>query len=362
MSHLISLIRKIPQLGRNMRTTVSGDATAAVLDYEGLTEQAVVRKTKAPSPFRTLQKRGQRKRETSIKQAPTTGLTSEGAGTPDLSLLEQLQIPNKITANTRGSKSAPQFSKSAPQFSATDCLSIPCPDPTGEERIRDSHQNRALNLVRQEDWSSLSKLIKAADHDRSMTPGGMCVVDLLAYGARADVVAAAEHALIEQDPEEGAPLMCGIEALEFVLAEYADDYIIGCIVAQAHMDMAWAWRGIGWDVEIAPRNREAFAAHFARARDIMAAFPDAPTTSLLYCSTVCALLGGAEFNIRSIADNYASLIDLNPANSGPMRALGTQMLPRATQSFADLELEARRTAVRTRATWGAGGYTWVMFD
>ncbi len=241
-------------------------------------------------------------------------------------------------------------------------LCIPCPDPTLEERTRDEHQNRALNLVRQEDWDKLSTLIKTADKNGDMTPGGMSIAELMAFGARADVVHAAEHALLDRVPEHDAPLIQGIEALEYVLAENLDNYAIGCIVAQAHIDMAWAWRGIGWDVEIAPRNREAFDAHFARARDIIQSFQGKPKWSALMANTSCALLRGSNTSRQVVADRYEALIDLNPENTGPYRALGTQMLPRSYGSFAGLELEARRTAARTADVWGAGGYTWVMFD
>ncbi|WP_298857435.1 hypothetical protein [uncultured Sulfitobacter sp.] len=259
------------------------------------------------------------------------------------------RIPNKPTYYKSSSK-------------ALNNLSIPCPDPTREERIRDGHQNRALRLVRQEDWDKLIKLITVADRDRNMTPGGMSVAELMAFGARADVVLAIEHALLDRVPEKDAPMLRGIEALEYVLAEYPDCYVIGCIVAQAHIDIAWSWRGIGWDVEISPRNREAFEAHFARARDIVTHFNGVPAESALLASTACALLRGDQYNTESVADRYEALIDLNPANTGPLRALGTHMLPRWYGSYAALELEARRTAARTQEIWGAGGYTWVMFD
>ncbi len=241
-------------------------------------------------------------------------------------------------------------------------LSIPCPDPTLEERSRDAHQNHALKLVRQEDWQRLSALVRHADMARTMTPGGMSVAELMAFGARADVVLAVEHALLDRTPEEDAPMFAGIEALEFILAEHPGDYVIGCIVAQAHMDMGWAWRGSCWDVEIAPRNREAFHAHFARAKEIVEGFNKEPAESPLLAATACALLRGDTSNPNSIADSYEALIDLNPDNTAPYRALGSHMLPRWYGSHSALELEARRTAARTEASWGAGGYTWVMFD
>jgi hypothetical protein len=45
-----------------------------------------------------------------------------------------------------------------------------------------------------------------------------------------------------------------------------------------------------------------------------------------------------------------------------MRAMGNHLLPRWYGTYEELELEARRTAARTADVWGAGGYTWVMFD
>lgn len=87
----------------------------------------------------------------------------------------------------------------------------------------------------------------------------MPIADLIGYGARADVVNACEHALLSGKPAKDAPLLAGIEALETVLSEYPDDYAIAIIVAQAHMDMGWAWRGGRWDIEISAINREAFS-------------------------------------------------------------------------------------------------------
>ncbi len=241
-------------------------------------------------------------------------------------------------------------------------LSIPCPDPTREERVRDTHQKTALHLVRQEKWSELSVLVARADDDRSMTPGGMSVAELMAFGARSDVVLAVEHALLENEPGHDAPLLRGITSLEYVLAEHPGDPVIACIVAQAHMDLGWAWRGIGWDVEIARRNREAFDAHFARAQDILRPFNTEQTTSPLLANTACSLLSADCSSAETVANCYEKLIDLNPRDMAPLRALGTRMLPRRHGSYPGLELEARRTAARTEAVWGAGGYTWVMFD
>ena len=254
---------------------------------------------------------------------------------------------------------APRTVMSVP---AEDRLLITCPDPTAEDALREKHLTRAQYLVRQERWDDLIALIKTADAQRHMTPGIMPVADLLAYGARADVVHAAEHALMDGHPAKGAPLLAGIEALEHVLAEYPDSYVVASIVAQAHMDIGWAWRGNCWDIEVPERNRAAFEAHFDRAGDIMENFCPQKASSPLLAATCCALLGGREDGRMHAADRYEVLIDMNHANPRPMRAMGNHLLPRWYGSYEELELEARRTASRTEETWGAGGYTWVQFD
>lgn len=341
MTHLTSLLRKLPG---NRWTAQFGNVEAkldAVSDEEVCPNVLAPEPARAPSPFR---KRGKAE-PTPAERMPTVDFEAEQNSLPD----QKIRIRNKPVQYKSSSR-------------ALNNLSIPCPDPTREERLRDAHQNRALRLVRQEDWNKLITLITNADRDRALTPGGMCVAELMAFGARADVVLAIEHALLDRVPEEDAPMMRGIEALEYVLEDYPHNYVIGCIVAQAHIDIAWSWRGIGWDVEIAPRNREAFDAHFARARDIVASFEGVPADSALLASTACALLRGEKYSTEAVADRYEALIDLNPKNVAPLRALGTHMLPRWYGSYAALELEARRTAIRTQDEWGAGGYTWVMFD
>jgi len=269
------------------------------------------------------------------------------------------------------------FAKSAPQAPELKPLEMPmlrrraprdallriaCADPTAEEMQRDRHQYRAQWLVRQERWEEMADLLHDADMNREMTPGAMPVAELMAFGARADVILAAEHALYDGKPAIDAPLMAGIEALEYVLADHAGNQVIAAIVAQAHIDIGWAWRGTGWDSDVPVRNRAAFEAHFDRAEEILAPFDKDTAGSPLLAATRCALLGGSGGDTRMVADRYERLIDLNPENPRPMRAMGNHLLPRWHGSYAQLELEARRTAARTEETWGAGGYTWVQFD
>ncbi|WP_299670784.1 hypothetical protein [uncultured Roseobacter sp.] len=241
-------------------------------------------------------------------------------------------------------------------------LTIACPSPTEEDTTRDRHQARGQFLARQERWEDLLTEIRTAETERQSTPAAMPVADLLSYGARADVVLAVEHALFDGPPAPDAPLLSGIEALEAVLAETGHDMHLSAIVAQTHVDIAWAWRGTVPDRELPARNRTAATAHFDRTRDLLRPF-DAPHHALPTLALArCALHGAGGSSLDQIADDYARLIDLDPHTPGPMRALGTRLSPRRAGSPARLELEARRTAARTQDVWGAGAYAWVMFD
>ncbi len=280
-------------------------------------------------------------------------------------MLAQQKVPPSVSdlaEKMQNAKAHSRLSHRAVPPALQDLLLIDCPDPTAEERQRDSTQQLGQRLVRQENWESLSDIIKTADNARTLTPGSMPVAELLAFGARADVVLSAEHAIIEIDIGFASALIDGIEAFELVLEEFPDDYVIACIVAQAHIDIGWAWRGNGWDIEVPQRNRDAFIAHFDRASDIISPFVKSHHNSPLVAATHCAQVSGPIGKKNRVADKYEHLIDLNPHNPRPMRAMGNHLLPRWFGSYRQLELEARRTAARTESIWGAGGYTWVQFD
>ena len=256
----------------------------------------------------------------------------------------------------------PPLLRPAEREQAATLLHIACPETSAEDARREAHVAAGQALARQERWKALSAAITAAETAGQATDSAMPVAELLAYGARADVVLAADHALLHGRPAPGAPLLDGIEALEHVLADHPGDSVIAAIVAQAHMDIAWCWRGTAPEAGTAARNRAAFAAHFDRAADILAPFQEAAMRSPLVAATRCALLGAAGADARAIADGYAALTLLNPANPRPLRAMGNHLLPRWYGSYDALELEARRTCARLLDTWGSGGYTWVMFD
>ena len=241
-------------------------------------------------------------------------------------------------------------------------LTIPCPDPTAEERARDVHQMRGQKLARLEDWDKLTAEIATADAEREKTPGGMPVAEILAFGARNDVVNAAEHALMNGRPAHDAPLMAGIEALEHVLSEHPENPALASIVALAHVDLGWAWRGTAWKIEVPARNLEAFSAHFDRAGSILAVCDATSLDSPLVAAAKCALSAARTSSTRQVAREFETWVNLDPRNGRAYRAFGAQMLPRWNGSYDQLELEARRTAGRMHDIWGAGAYAWTMFD
>ncbi|ABG32830.1 hypothetical protein CEP88_06250 [Roseobacter denitrificans] len=245
---------------------------------------------------------------------------------------------------------------------ALDAITIPCPDPTEEERIRDAHQARGQFLARQEKWHRLSREMAVADLTRSITPAAMPVADLLCFGARADVVAAVEHAFMEGSPPRSAPLTEGIDALERMIASAPSDPYRAITVAQAHMDIGWAWRRSPGKRCGPPRNPPAFYTHFERARAILTPFAHLSDSSPLFHTTWCMLNAQSVSPPSRLARDYETLIDLNPLNPASMRALGTYLSPRWYGSHQDVEIQARRTAARTQNAWGAAGYAWVMFD
>lgn len=250
----------------------------------------------------------------------------------------------------------------APPLNPEDCLDIPVRDVTDDQRIRDETWDNGRHLARQDRWSCFADAMIRAEADRMATPSGMPLADLLALGARSDVVLAAEHALMDGHLPGDAPLSAGVAMLEEVLEEYPHSYPIALTVALAHVDIGWAWRGTGWDATVPRPNRAAFQRHFERAHDILAPYCGLELDSPAVAAARCALLAADADPRARIADDYEDLIDLDPRNHRHMRALGTHLLPRWFGSYAQLDLEARRTAARTQDIWGLGAYTWVYLD
>ncbi|MBO6897780.1 MAG: hypothetical protein JJ868_10460 [Shimia sp.] len=232
------------------------------------------------------------------------------------------------------------------------------PDQIESEHIRDHGQF----LARQERWDELEEMIRTHDQNRATTATGTPLSELMLFGARSDVVRAAEHALLHGRPAEGADFFAGIEALEVLLEDYPNSYPMALVVAHMHIDIGWAWRGAAAKDDIRDANREAFQAHFDRAADILKAYCPKQHFSPALSAARCALLPGAAQPLNTLCAEFESLIELDPLNPRHMRALGNYLLPRWYGDYGQLDLQARRIAAQTYDIWGAGAYAWVWFD
>lgn len=277
-------------------------------------------------------------------------------------------MPQRLARLLRARKpeqsSAPHTSTTQPPVMATDhLLDIPVYATGPDLALQDATIMQGQFLARQERWDELAACIRNADSARAQAGDTMPLADLLTFGARADVVNAVEHALSEHGRKtRHADTLDGISALEDVFAEHPDDYAIALIVALTHIDLGWAWRGMQSEKDLPDTHRAAFFHHFDRAGDILQNFCALTHDSPALAAASCARLAGEIDASDCVADLYEDLIDLDPRNFRNMRALGNHLLPRWFGDLDRLELEARRTAIRTRDIWGEAGYTWVYFD
>lgn len=241
-------------------------------------------------------------------------------------------------------------------------LNIPLADIQAEDFGAHETIERGRSLARQDRWSELSRQMREADEARTCTPDGTPVAELLAFGARSDVVLAVEHALTDMNALCEYDVLCGISELEDEMRAHPDDSMIALVVALAHIDLAWAWRGTAADATLPPLHRSRCAAHFDRAAALLPKCRAAAPNSPMIAAAGCALLVGQRNTNLRVADEYERLITLDPHNQRHMRAMGTHLLPRYFGSYDELEVQALRNAARTQEIWGAGGYTWVQFD
>ncbi|MEM7732304.1 MAG: hypothetical protein AAF280_05910 [Pseudomonadota bacterium] len=234
---------------------------------------------------------------------------------------------------------------------------LPTLPVSDEEMARATHQDRGQKLARQDRWSDLAEKIRYADETRLATPAGETASLLLAYGARSDVVSAAEDALHDgAEPDDG-----GIEALEDVLLEEDDSYASALIVALAHLDIAWAWHCIRFRDN--PEDALAHAQeHLNRAEAILMDHDGEALNAPSVLAAQCALAATHEKRDLKLGEDYAKLIALDPHGHGHMRALGRYMSRLLHKHPNALEVAARKTASQTETQWQAGGYAWVYLD
>ncbi len=267
-------------------------------------------------------------------------------------------LPAQALARLRSRGSAAHFAARV-----ADSLIIPTNDATDEDRQRVELTGRGQFLVRQDRWDQLGTLIRDHDRARAATASGLGFAALLAYGARTDVVQPIEAALTDPGLLPAHIPRNGLALLDDVLEEHASDYGVALIVAEAHIDVGWAWRGQGWRAEVPTRNWREFQTHFTRAADILDRFDPFEEDSPALAAARCALLAATDAPQARISDDYEDLIDLDPQNPRHLRAYGYHLLPRWFGTYDRLASEAARTGARLSDVWGAdGGYACMMMD
>ncbi len=245
-------------------------------------------------------------------------------------------------------------------------LNIPAPEFSAEDAACQKYQQMGQFLARQDRWDDLGAMIRHHDRARDLTTGGSSIAELLCFGARQDLVGCIEAAL--SDPglmPQHAPV-CGLDALDGMLREHLQehpqDYGTALVVAHAHIDVGWAFRGSGWPQDILPSNWQAFQVHFARASEILDQFDPFSLDAPGLAAARCALLAAQQSPETLVCDDYEDLIDLDPTNAAHIRAMGNHLLPRWFGSYKQLEQEARRASERTADIWGDGAYCWAYLD
>ncbi|GAB5434226.1 MAG: hypothetical protein EpisKO_35960 [Epibacterium sp.] len=262
---------------------------------------------------------------------------------------------------TRG---APETLSSEP-LSLEDVLTIPTPETNAEDEACDRADCRravprpAGRLGK--DRGRDPRRRYGAARDARGTP----IADLIAYGARADIINAVEHALSEGLSLTERVTLDGIMALERTRLECARTPVMTTVVALAHLDIAWAFRRIS--KRKSHRQRDTLharaEAHHARAKTLLSQIPNDARARPFVAAARCALYSvEASAGCRQIADDYFDLIRLDPGNPRHLRALGTHLAEQGAEGLRALELEARRVAALVQAQWGAAGYAWVYFD
>ncbi|ETX29237.1 hypothetical protein [Roseivivax isoporae] len=238
-------------------------------------------------------------------------------------------------------------------------LEVPVIARTREMAEITRHFEQGRHMARQEEWGALGALIRACDRRRAQSAGGLPVAEILASGARSDVVDAGIAAARRGDADGS---LKPLGELEQVLEELCCDHGVALVVALAHVDIGHAWRGEAAWAKVPSTNRAAFHAHFRAARRIVDAHDPFECDAPSLAAVRCALLAADRRPAARVADDYEDLVDLDPTTPRHMRALGTHLLPRWFGSYGALDLEARRTAARTADIWGAGAYAWVYLD
>ena len=218
------------------------------------------------------------------------------------------------------------------------------------------------NYLRQDRLDLLAGAITQHDKSRDTTTSGTPFAELLAAGARSDLSRALYSASEAGALVAGSRVFEGLSLLDEAACDHKSNPICASVLALTYMDAGWAWYRQGWQRGSPKTYLPQFQEAFGTAAELLAPVCAIEHDSPLVASTRCALLAGLTDAEERVVDDFEDLIDLAPTMPGHMRAFGLHLLPCWFGSYHKLEVEARRTAVRTEDVWGAGGYAWIYLD
>lgn len=241
-------------------------------------------------------------------------------------------------------------------------FTIPVQTQSEDERQSQDARETGVFFARQERWQDLIAAVEEADHLRAATGTGLPISELLAFGARSDVVNSVEHALHNCISADDQPLLTGVMALEGARLEMGGDPTMAAVVALTHLDVGWAWRSKAAARLATDISESRAQAHFKRAWTLMEPLQADAYHSPFLQSAFCTAMATQDAPAETLANAFARLIDLDQLNYRNMRAFGAALSPAKRGHPQILEREARRIAALTKPIWGAGGYTWTYFD
>ncbi|PJE29744.1 hypothetical protein SAMN06297129_2858 [Pseudooceanicola antarcticus] len=234
---------------------------------------------------------------------------------------------------------------------------LPIRHATREQGTFRAYFQKGRTLVRQDRWDLLARLIRETDRLRETSPAGVRMAEVLAAGARSDMVSSARKAIHCGAEPSGAWLT----DLDAAAAE--GGWPEAVTVARLHMDLAWLYHGDLPPVAQPRTPHPEFIRHFERAAQLLDGYSPIEEASPMLAEARIALLANDPAAPARMRDDFEDLIDLDPANPGPLRNFGLYMLPRWFGSDAEaIGDAAAQTADRLADIWGDGAYSWIWLD
>lgn len=236
-------------------------------------------------------------------------------------------------------------------------VEIPICDPGTEAHALAKTFGRGQFLARQDAWEDVSREIRDAEKQRSLTPGLASIAQVIAKGCRSDAIYSVGQA-VEKSNIQGAGAI--LTAFATNLEEDPDDPALSYILAMSHVDVALIWRGASQVQDLAPQRRQAHDYHMGAAAALADRFDPFEQDSPLWAQVRCAVIDSDPCAAQRVADDFEDLIDLDPQNPFHLVALGQHLLPRRLGTLEMLDRQARRKVAQLSDVWGAGAYTWVF--